>query len=74
MQRGSAGGRERIRRVGDNGKVTSWTKEGTGKTAVYHRFQEHEPGEFHWYGSTNGVTKSGQPHAIRPNHVPGSMQ
>lgn len=60
--------------VGDNGKVTRWAKEGAGKAAVYHRFQEHGPGEFHWNGSTNGVTKGGQPRAIKPNHVPGSMQ
>ena len=60
--------------VGDNGKLTRWTKEGTGKRATYHRFQEHEPGEFHWNGSTNGVTKSGQSRAIKINHVPGSVQ
>jgi RHS repeat-associated protein len=60
--------------AGDNGKVTRWTKEGTGKTAVYHRFQEHGPGEFHWNGSTKGATKGGQPRVIKANHVPRSVQ
>ncbi|XXT20486.1 hypothetical protein WME94_02800 [Sorangium sp. So ce429] len=50
--------------------MTRWAKEGTGKTAVYHRFQEHSPGEFHWNGSTDGVTKSGRARRISINDVP----
>ncbi|WP_437510438.1 DUF6531 domain-containing protein [Sorangium sp. So ce1099] len=60
--------------VRGEGGVTRWTREGTGRTAVYHRFQEHSPGEFHWNGSTDGVTRSGQPRRIPINHVPGCVR
>jgi RHS repeat-associated protein len=60
--------------VDKNGKVTRWAKEGTGKGAVYHRFQPHVSGEFHWNGSTNGVTKSGHSRVIDINHVPGCVR
>jgi len=56
------------------GKVTRWTKVGTGARAVYHRFQEHLPGVFHWNGSTSGVTKSGHPRGIPINDVPGALR
>ena len=52
------------------GGTVRWTREGSGSTAVYHRFAQHADGEFHWNGSTAGVTKSGRPRAIPDNHVP----
>ena len=47
-----------------------WTKVGDGKKAVYHRFQNDGNGKWHWNGSTDGVTKSGQSRLIRPNDIP----
>ena len=38
-----------------------WTKVGEGKNAVYHRFQSDGNGNWHWNGSTNGVTQNGIP-------------
>ncbi|WP_437938003.1 PAAR-like domain-containing protein [Sorangium sp. So ce341] len=54
--------------------VTRWAKEGTGKDAVYHRFQQHISGEFHYNGSTAGVTKSGKPRVIPMKEVPGCVK
>ncbi|WP_299118108.1 RHS repeat domain-containing protein, partial [uncultured Winogradskyella sp.] len=53
---------------------TRWTKEGSGKKAVYHRFQSDGNGNWHWNGSTNGRTKSGNAREIRINHVPNEIK
>jgi hypothetical protein len=58
----------------ETGRITRWTKEGTGKRAVYHRFQAQENGVYHWNGSTAGVTQSGQPREIPMNKVPEEVQ
>ena len=47
-----------------------WTKVGIGKKAVYHRFMEHAPGEWHWNGSTAGTTIKGKANLIRISDVP----
>ena len=57
-----------------NGTVTRWAKEGEGRDAVYHRFQESSPNEFHWNGSTKGRTKSGEAREIALHEVPGSIR
>ena len=51
-----------------------WTKVGTGKKAVYHRFQNDGNGNWHWNGSTDGRTKSGKVRAIKINNVPIEIQ
>jgi RHS repeat-associated protein len=57
-----------------SGKVTRWAKEGEGKNAVFHRFQEEANGIFHWNGSTRGRTKSGIPRELPMNQVPNCMR
>lgn len=47
-----------------------WTKVGSGKKAEYHRFQNDGNGNFHWNGSSNGVTAGGQTRAISINNIP----
>jgi RHS repeat-associated protein len=49
---------------------TRWTREGTGRDAVYHRFQTDNNGNWHWNGSTNGTTASGRPRSIPIQNVP----
>lgn len=53
-----------------NNPNTRWTKVGNGRNAVYHRFQSSNDGTWHWNGSTNGVTKKGEPRAIPLSRVP----
>ena len=50
--------------VNKEGDVYRYTLDKDGNV---HRFQETMPGIYHWNGSTNGITKSGQP---RPLDVP----
>jgi|GEM_PF-211000 len=50
-------------------ETTRWTKEGSGKDAVYHRFSGDHNGDWHWSGST----AKGGPQTISPNHVPVEM-
>ncbi len=59
------------KRAGDGNR---WTKVGKGRKAEYHRFQNDGNGNWHWNGSTNGVTRSGQPRAIKMNNVPKEVQ
>jgi len=59
------------RRASDGNR---WTKVGNGKNAVYHRFQNDGNGKWHWNGSTNGVTRSGQPRTIKMNNIPRDVQ
>jgi Pretoxin HINT domain len=47
-----------------------WTKVGTGNKAVYHRFANDGQGNWHWNGSTDGVTNAGNSNVISPNNVP----
>ncbi|MGD9368242.1 MAG: hypothetical protein PVH87_21255 [Desulfobacteraceae bacterium] len=47
-----------------------WTKAGRGRKTVYHRFQNDGNGNWHWNGSTDGMTNSGIPRRIRMNDVP----
>jgi hypothetical protein len=47
-----------------------WTKVGDGKKAEYHRFQNDGNGNYHWNGSTDGVTARGEVRAIKANNVP----
>jgi filamentous hemagglutinin len=51
-------------------KGTRWTKVGDGKKAEYHRFNNDGNGNWHWTGSTNGVTKGGTPKGISKHLVP----
>jgi hypothetical protein len=53
---------------------TRWAKIGDGKKAEYHRFQNDGNGNWHWNGSTSGVTKGGQSRPIRPNDVPSDIK
>jgi RHS repeat-associated protein len=55
---------------GTGGRVVRWTRVGSGSSAVYHRFEQSMSGEFHWNGSTDGVTKSRRPRAIPAHLVP----
>ncbi len=48
---------------------TRWAKEGTGKNAVYHRFQnDGRGGPFHWNGSTASGARSIPKHQV-PNKI-----
>jgi len=58
-------------RLGQDGN--RWTKVGSGKKANFHRFQNDGNGNWHWNGSTNGVTKNGASRAIRVNNVPSEI-
>lgn len=42
-----------------NGRPVRWAVEQTRNGPVYHRFQPHHEGVYHWTGSTDGVTASG---------------
>jgi hypothetical protein len=53
----------------EDGSIVRWTKVGTGKNAVYHRF-DGANNRYHWNGSTNGITASGEPRAIKLTAVP----
>ncbi len=58
----------------EGGDGNRWTKVGSGRKAVYHRFQDDGNGNWHWNGATNGVTKSGKPRGISINNVPNSIK
>lgn len=47
-----------------------WTKEGSGKNANYHRFQNDGNNNWHWNGSSNGQTANGTPRNIPENDIP----
>jgi Pretoxin HINT domain len=47
-----------------------WTKVGTGSKAVFHRFANDGQGNWHWNGSTDGVTNAGKSNVISPNNAP----
>jgi RHS repeat-associated protein len=49
---------------------TRWTKIGTGKNAEYYRYFDDGNGNWHWSGSTSGVTKSGTSVPIPMSRVP----
>lgn len=51
-----------------------WTKIGEGKNAEYHRFLNDGNGNYHWNGSTNGMTKSGNPNRIKLQDVPENIR
>ncbi len=51
-----------------------WTKVGNGKKAEYHRFQNDRNGNWHWNGSTSGVTKGGQSRPILPSDIPNDIK
>ncbi len=51
-----------------------WSVEGKGKKAIFHRFQEDNNGNYHWNGSTNGKTKSGDSYPININNVPNELK
>jgi RHS repeat-associated protein len=53
---------------------TKWAKEGTGKKAIYHRFSSDGNGNWHWSGSTAGVTSAGAPNVIQTQNVPISVR
>jgi len=59
--------------TGQDGKRNRWTKVGSGKKAVYHRFQGGKGALWHWNGSTNGVTFNGKPRAIKIQDVPNEV-
>jgi RHS repeat-associated protein len=47
-----------------------WTKVGTGKKSVYHRFQDDGNGNWHWNGSTNSTLQNGASNVIQQQNVP----
>jgi len=47
-----------------------WTKVGTGRGAVYYRYFNDANNNWHWSGSTIGVTASGEPVPIPEDKVP----
>ncbi|WP_327037485.1 hypothetical protein U0021_09100 [Moraxella canis] len=51
-----------------------WARENQNGRIVYHRFQNDGNGNFHWNGSTDGVTNSGKDRRISINHVPNSIR
>ncbi len=51
-----------------------WTKEGKGKKAVYHRFFGDKNGDWHWSGSTNGITRRGYENKIDLDNVPPAIK
>ncbi len=55
---------------GADGTVIRWAVEQTRDGPVYHRFEPTQTGVYHWSGSTNGVTNSGQPRAVKMGDVP----
>jgi hypothetical protein len=54
--------------VGSDGN--RWTKVGTGKKAVYHRFQDDGNGKWHWNGSTNSKKRDNTPNTIPEQKIP----
>jgi hypothetical protein len=58
--------------VGSDGN--RWTKVGTGKKAVYHRFFKHKDNTWHWSGSTVGKTKAGVDNKIQETTVPAEIK
>ncbi len=55
-------------------KLVRWTKVGSGKSAVYHRFEPHSAGEYHWTGSTHGKDSKGHRVGIDIGNVPESIR
>ena len=53
---------------------TRWTKIGTGNKAVYYRYFDDNQGNWHFSGSTNGVTLNGTSVAIPLDLVPVSVK
>ena len=51
-----------------------WTKIGTGRDAVYYRYSNDANGNWHWSGSSNGVTSRGVPMQIPENQIPISVR
>lgn len=51
-----------------------WTKIGSGRKAVYYRYSNDGNGNWHWSGSTAGVTKRGDRSVIPLDQVPISVQ
>lgn len=49
---------------------TRWTKVGTGKDAVYYRYFNDGNGNWHFSGSTNGLTQSGGAAQLPVSRVP----
>lgn len=47
-----------------------WTIEIINGTRIYHRFANDNHGNFHWNGSTNGITASGTSRKIETKYIP----
>ncbi|KLU02240.1 biogenesis of outer membrane [Rhodopirellula islandica] len=52
------------------GKILRWAREQRGNQTIYHRFEPHSSGEYHWSGSTCGVDSRGTNRAIALRDVP----
>lgn len=58
----------------DEAKNEWWSVEGSGKKATFHRFKGDNNGEYHWNGSNNGQTKSGEDYSIQDQHIPNDLK
>lgn len=58
--------------LGEDGN--RWAKIGQGKNSEYHRFSNDGNGNWHWTGSTNGVTRSGTPRRLSTNIIPRNVR
>ncbi|MGV6988191.1 hypothetical protein ACWA5Z_04205 [Testudinibacter sp. P80/BLE/0925] len=58
----------------DDDPENKWAIEYRNNIPVYHRFQNDNNGNFHWDGSTDGQTLSGQSRAIKMNDIPKSLK
>lgn len=56
--------------VDPNNSNTRWSVEAVGRKRIFHRFQDDGNGTFHWNGSTNGRTLSGEDRKLPESIVP----
>jgi RHS repeat-associated protein len=49
-------------------KILRFAREGKGKNAVYHRFDDSVSGEYHWNGSSNGKLPNGEPRPLEDRY------
>lgn len=60
--------------VEHSGGVLRWSVEGSGKDAVFHRFEPTQEGRYHWSGPTAGQTKAGEARVIEQHIVPSEVR
>ena len=57
----------------DSDPKNRWAIENKDGKVIYHRFQDDGNGNFHWNGSTKGITSSGKERNIKISDVPSDL-